>query len=74
MNFENTSMGKRFYSKDLPQLVKALNRLSAATEKQNLLTEQQLKLEEKRMLLEKKKAIKIDESKVIPSRSIYKKQ
>ena len=53
MEFNKTSMGKKFYTKDLPQLVKAINRLSEATEKQNLLTEQNLKLEEKKMLLEK---------------------
>ena len=48
--FDKSLMGKKYYQKDLPDLIKSNNRLAAALEKYN-------KIEEKKMLLEAKKKL-----------------
>lgn len=35
MDFFQTGMGKKFYDRDVPELIKAINRLADAMEKQN---------------------------------------
>lgn len=39
MEFHLSSLGKKFYQKDLPDLIKSLNRLADAIEKKNRLEE-----------------------------------
>lgn len=43
MNFFQTGMGQKFYNRDVPQLIKAINRLAEATEKANELKETEIK-------------------------------
>jgi hypothetical protein len=44
MNFSDTIMGQRFFNKQLPDLIKAVNRLADAQEEQNKLIKQQIEL------------------------------
>jgi hypothetical protein len=41
--FHKTSMGQKFYEKDLPKLIESLSKLSSAIEKQNDINEKLLK-------------------------------
>lgn len=52
--FYKTMMGKKYYQKDLPELIASNNRLAAAIEKRNKILERQLKLESKKQINEKK--------------------
>lgn len=56
-DFHKTIMGQKFYSSDLPELIRTLSRLTEAVEYKNELTE-------KMLLLEKKKFKQINESKL----------
>lgn len=47
--FHNTQMGKKFFNKDLPDLIIAINKLAAAFEKHNV-------LEHKKNINEKQKS------------------
>lgn len=56
--FSRTSMGRKFYTDDVPSLVKVLEKISNQMERKN-------KLEEKRFILEEKlQKLSIKESRV----------
>tara|TARA_R110001592_G_scaffold62377_6_gene190886 strand:- start:1169 stop:1408 length:240 start_codon:yes stop_codon:yes gene_type:complete len=44
-DIHKTSMGKKFYEKDIPAIMLQLKRIADALEKENTLTEKRLKME-----------------------------
>tara|TARA_R110002153_G_scaffold58274_2_gene159859 strand:- start:110 stop:292 length:183 start_codon:yes stop_codon:yes gene_type:complete len=55
-DFASTLSGKKFFDKDMPRLVMALENLSNALLESNKLEEKKLLIEQKRYLNEKKNA------------------
>ena len=51
--FARTVQGRKYFQKDLPELIKSNNRLAAALEKQNKLKEKRFTLEAKKQLNER---------------------
>ena len=54
--FHNTGYGRRFFDQQLPELIKAINRLAIAQEKSNELLEQHIELSRKGLAFSEERA------------------